>query len=65
LFKYLASSNTAKWKNLITYDFGFLTNICSLKPRTPTFEEGKIVGIDGGVDFSFRQHSMTTNVVSS
>jgi hypothetical protein len=31
---------------------------------TPTLEEGKIVGIDGGVDFSFKQHPMTTNVVS-
>jgi hypothetical protein len=31
---------------------------------TPTLEEGKIVGIDGGVDFSFRQHPMTINVVS-
>jgi hypothetical protein len=31
---------------------------------TPTLEEGKIVGIEGGVDFSFKQHPMTTNVVS-
>jgi hypothetical protein len=30
---------------------------------TPTLEEGKIVGIDGNVIFSFRQHPMTTNVV--
>ncbi len=36
----------------------------NLTPMTPTLEEGKIVGIDGGVDFSFKQHPMTTNVVS-
>jgi hypothetical protein len=46
------------------YDFGFLINTRNFKPLTPTLEEGKIVGIDGGVDFSFRQHPMTTNVVS-
>jgi len=42
----------AKLKNLITYDFGFLINAHNLKPPTPAFEEGKIIGIDGGVDFS-------------
>jgi hypothetical protein len=26
----------------------------NLRPPTPTFEEGTIVGIDGDVDFSFR-----------
>lgn len=49
---------------MITYDFGFLTNAHSFKPPTLTFEEWKIVGIDDGDDFSFRQHSMTTYVVS-
>jgi hypothetical protein len=38
-------------KNLIIYDFGFLINACNLKPPTPTLEEGKIVRVDGGVDF--------------
>jgi len=47
---------------LITYDFGFLASACSFIPPTPKLEEGKIVGIDGGIDFSFKQHSMTTNV---
>jgi hypothetical protein len=49
---------------LITYDFGFLTNIRSFRSPTFTLEECKIVGIDDGVDFSFRQHSITTYVVS-
>jgi hypothetical protein len=46
------------------YDFGFLINTRNFKPLTPTLEEGKIVGIDGGVDFSFRRNYMPTNVVS-
>jgi hypothetical protein len=32
----------------------FIVLYYSLKPPTPTFEEWKFVGIDGGVDFSFR-----------
>jgi hypothetical protein len=36
---------------LIIYDFGILANARSFKPPTPTLEEGKIVGIDGGIDF--------------
>jgi hypothetical protein len=48
---------------LIIYDFGFLASAHSLIPPTPKLEEGKIVRIDGGIDFSFKQHSMTTNVV--
>jgi hypothetical protein len=51
-------------KNLITYDFGFLISIRNLKPPTPTLGERKIVGVDGGVDFPFKQHYMPTNVVS-
>jgi hypothetical protein len=47
----------------LTYDFGFLASAYSLKPPTYAFEEGKIVGIDGGVDFSFKQHSMTTKLI--
>jgi hypothetical protein len=49
-------------KNLITY-FGFLAKAHSLKPPTLALEGGKIVGINGGVDFSFKQHSMTTTIV--
>jgi hypothetical protein len=41
-----------KLENLITYDFGFLINAHNLKPSTPTLKEGRIIGIDGGVDFS-------------
>ncbi len=48
---------------MITYDFGFLINVHSFRPPTLTLEECKIVGIDDNVDFSFRQHSMTTYVV--
>jgi hypothetical protein len=54
----------AKLKNLITYDFGFLVNAHNFKPPTPTLKEGRIIGIDGGVDFSCKQHSITINVIS-
>jgi hypothetical protein len=52
-----------KLKKLITYDFGFLVSVHNFKPPTPALE-GRIIGIDGGVDFSCKQHSITTNVVS-
>lgn len=47
----ISDEGRAKLKNLITYGFGFLINV-HLKPLTPTLEEGRIIVINGGVDFS-------------
>jgi hypothetical protein len=51
-------------KTTNVYDFCFLASGRSFNPPTPTLQEGKNVGIDVGVDSSFKQHSMTNNVVS-
>jgi len=48
----ISDEGGAKLKNLITYDFGFLINVHNFKPPTLALEEGKIIGIVGGVDFS-------------
>ncbi len=48
----ISDEGGAKLENLITYDFGFLISAHNLKPPTSALEEGKIIGIDGGVDFS-------------
>jgi hypothetical protein len=59
----ISDGGRAKLKNLITYDFGFLVSAHNLKPPTPALEEGRIIGIDGGVNFSCKQHSIIINVV--
>jgi len=46
------------------YDFCFLVNVHSFNLLTPTFESDKNVSSDVvGVDFSFKQPSITVNVV--
>lgn len=60
----ISDGGGTKLKKLITYDFGFLVNAQNFKPPTLALEEGIIIGIDGGVDFSCKQHSITINVVS-